>query len=87
MFLSSLCRTLAAQQLAWHKKEGQFQWVNMAPGAGGQRLEMEEVGERIVQWLQNGTPLPPGWDGTPLRTLVCIHVHTLCYMNTAKKVD
>lgn len=48
--------------------------MNMAPGTRGERLAMEEVGERIVQWLQNGTPLPPEWDGTPLKTLVCIHL-------------
>lgn len=52
--------------------------MNMAPGARGQRLAMEEVGERIVQWLQNGTPLPPEWDGTPLKTLVCIHLYYIC---------
>ena len=61
---------LAQQQLTWHKKGGQFQWVNMAPGAGGQRLAMDEVGERVAQWLENDTPLPADWDGTPLMSLV-----------------
>lgn len=69
----SYCRSprlLAQNQLTWHRKGDRFQWVNMAPG--DQKLEMKEVAERVSQWLENETPLPPEWDGTPLMKLVCI---------------
>ena len=42
----------------------------MAPGIEGQPLAIEEVGERIAQWLENDVPLPDEWDGTSLMTLV-----------------
>ena len=61
---------LAQKQLSWHRKDGRFKWVNMAPGTMGKPLAIEEVGERIVQWLENSVPLPSEWDGAPLMTLV-----------------
>ena len=54
--------------------------------AGGRRLGVGEVGERVAQWIERDTPLPAEWDGTPLMTLVsvcvcvtlfiCTHTHT-----------
>jgi hypothetical protein len=41
----------------------------MAPGPEGQRLDVGAVGERVDQWLENDTPLPPEWDGASLMTL------------------
>ena len=43
----------------------------MAPDSrGGERLNISEVGERVVEWFERGTLLPSEWDGTPLMTLV-----------------
>ena len=42
--------------------------------AGGRRLGVGEVGERVAQWIERDTPLPAEWDGTPLMTLVSVCV-------------
>ena len=52
----------------------------MAPGDGGQRLAIEKVGEKVVQWLENDAPLPPEWDGASLMTLV----YTTCTCMTVR---
>ena len=68
--MTTFCRMLAQKQLSWHRKDNRFKWINMAPGIEGQPLAIEEVGERIAQWLENDVPLPDEWDGTSLMALV-----------------